>query len=54
MNTAHWHLWGQGFIAIHELFDKVSVELEKYSDLVAERAGGHAGQQLARRLNLGD
>src|ERR1019366_6334992 len=28
---------------IHELFDKVSAEVENYSDLIAERAGGLGG-----------
>ncbi len=34
---------GPAFIAIHELFDKVSTEVENYSDLIAERAGGLGG-----------
>jgi len=43
LKQAHWNVRGPGFIAIHELFDKVSVEIEKYSDLIAERAGGLGG-----------
>lgn len=40
---AHWNVRGPGFIAIHELFDKVSTEVEAFSDLLAERAGGLGG-----------
>ncbi len=43
VKQAHWNVRGPGFIAIHELFDKVSVEVEEYSDLIAERAGGLGG-----------
>jgi starvation-inducible DNA-binding protein len=43
MKQAHWNVRGPGFIAIHELFDKVSVEVENYSDIIAERAGGLGG-----------
>jgi starvation-inducible DNA-binding protein len=40
---AHWNVRGPGFIAIHELFDKVSETVEAYSDMLAERAGGLGG-----------
>ena len=40
---AHWNVRGPNFIAIHELFDKVSVEVENYSDLIAERTRGLGG-----------
>jgi starvation-inducible DNA-binding protein len=43
LKQAHWNVRGPGFIAIHELFDKISVEAENYSDLLAERAGGLGG-----------
>lgn len=43
MKQAHWNVRGPGFIAIHELFDKVSEEIEGYSDLLAEHAGGMGG-----------
>ncbi len=43
MKQAHWNVRGPGFIAIHELFDKVSAEVEDFSDLIAERAGGLGG-----------
>jgi starvation-inducible DNA-binding protein len=43
VKQAHWNVRGQSFIAIHELFDKVSTEVENYSDLIAERAGGLGG-----------
>ncbi len=43
MKQAHWNVRGAGFIAIHELFDRVSEEVESYSDLLAERAGGLGG-----------
>ena len=43
VKQAHWNVRGPSFIAIHELFDKVSTEVENYSDLIAERAGGLGG-----------
>jgi starvation-inducible DNA-binding protein len=43
VKQAHWNVRGPSFIAIHELFDKVSVEVENYSDLIAERARGLGG-----------
>ena len=43
VKQAHWNVRGPSFIAIHELFDKVSGEVENYSDLIAERAGGLGG-----------
>ena len=43
VKQAHWNVRGPGFIAIHELFDKVSTEVEAYSDLIAERASGLGG-----------
>lgn len=43
VKQAHWNVRGPGFIAIHELFDKVAGEVETYSDQIAERAGGLGG-----------
>jgi starvation-inducible DNA-binding protein len=43
LKQAHWNVRGPGFIAVHELFDKVAEEIENYSDLIAERAGGLGG-----------
>ena len=43
VKQAHWNVRGPGFIAIHELFDRVSEDVEKYSDMLAERAGGLGG-----------
>jgi starvation-inducible DNA-binding protein len=43
MKQAHWNVRGPAFIAVHELFDKVSDEAEKFSDLIAERAGALGG-----------
>ncbi|MDZ4790065.1 MAG: DNA starvation/stationary phase protection protein Dps [Hyphomicrobiales bacterium] len=43
VKQAHWNVRGAGFIAIHELFDKVSEAVEEYSDQIAERAGGLGG-----------
>lgn len=34
---AHWNVRGANFIALHELFDKVSSTADEYVDLVAER-----------------
>ena len=43
VKQAHRNVRGPAFIAVHELFDKVSTEVESYSDLIAERAGGLGG-----------
>lgn len=43
VKQAHWNVRGLGFIAIHELFDKVSIAAEAYSDMLAERAAGLGG-----------
>ena len=40
VKQAHWNVRGPEFIAVHELFDKVSQDVENYSDMLAERAGG--------------
>ncbi len=34
---AHWNVKGPNFIALHELFDKVSDEIREFVDLIAER-----------------
>ena len=34
---AHWNVKGPNFIALHELFDSVSEEVEDFVDTVAER-----------------
>ena len=43
VKQAHRNVRGPAFIAVHELFDKVSTEVESYSDLIAERAVGLGG-----------
>jgi starvation-inducible DNA-binding protein len=43
MKQAHWNVRGPSFIAIHELFDRISTEVETYSDLIAERIGALGG-----------
>lgn len=46
---AHWNVRGENFIALHELFDKVSAAADEYADLLAERAvqlGGTAHGSL--------
>ncbi len=43
VKQAHWNVRGPGFMAVHELFDRVSEDVEKYSDMLAERAGGLGG-----------
>ncbi len=43
MKQAHWNVRGPGFIAIHELFDRIAKEVEDCSDQIAERAGGLGG-----------
>ena len=55
---AHWNVKGPGFIALHELFDKIAEESEEYPDLIAERIvqfGGVAEgtiQVVVNRSNL--
>ena len=43
VKQAHWNVRGANFIAVHKLFDTVSEEVEAFSDLLAERAGGLGG-----------
>jgi starvation-inducible DNA-binding protein len=43
VKQAHWNVRGPGFIAVHELFDRVAEEIEGFSDLLAERIGGLGG-----------
>jgi starvation-inducible DNA-binding protein len=58
VKQAHWNVRGANFIAIHKLFDKVSQEVEEFSDMLAERAGGLGGtadgtiQMAAKRSSL--
>lgn len=40
---AHWNVRGPGFMAAHTLFDTVSEEVERFSDMLAERVGGLGG-----------
>ena len=40
MKQAHWNVRGPAFISVHKLFDEVSTEVENFSDMLAERAGG--------------
>jgi starvation-inducible DNA-binding protein len=40
---AHWNVKGPSFIALHELFDKVSEDTEDYVDLMAERIVQYGG-----------
>lgn len=34
---AHWNMKGPDFIALHELFDKITEDMREYADLIAER-----------------
>jgi starvation-inducible DNA-binding protein len=58
VKQAHWNVRGPNFIAIHKLFDTVSEEVEGFSDMLAERAGGLGGtadgtiQMAATRTSL--
>ncbi len=55
VKQAHWNVRGPGFIALHLLFDRLSEQVEAYSDQLAERAralGGEAGGTLQRALAL--
>eukprot|EP01037_Dinobryon_pediforme_P013856 gene13856-13970_t len=46
VKQAHWNVRGPGFMAVHQLFDAVSVKVEDYSDMLAERAGGLGGTAM--------
>jgi starvation-inducible DNA-binding protein len=35
---AHWNVKGPDFIGLHELFDKITEDVETYVDLIAEQA----------------
>lgn len=43
---AHWNVKGMNFIALHELFDQVSTELETHIDDIAERVTTLGGTAL--------
>jgi len=43
VKQAHWNVRGPGFIAAHDLFDRVAGVVEDVSDKLAERAGGLGG-----------
>ena len=43
VKQAHWNVRGPGFIAVHQLFDTISTEVENYSDMIAEHAGELGG-----------
>jgi len=43
---AHWNVKGMSFIGLHELFDRVSVEAEAYTDTIAERITALGGTAL--------
>lgn len=55
---AHWNVKGPDFIALHELFDRIALDTEEYTDLLAERIvqlGGIADGTLrvaAQRTSL--
>jgi starvation-inducible DNA-binding protein len=46
---AHWNVKGPSFMALHELFDKVSEAAEGFSDLVAERIVQLGGTAVGTR-----
>jgi len=43
---AHWNVKGHHFIGLHELFDKVSIAAEAYTDLIAERITALGGTAM--------
>ena len=43
---AHWNVKGMSFIGLHELFDRVSTEVELYTDTIAERITALGGTAL--------
>jgi starvation-inducible DNA-binding protein len=60
LKQAHWNVKGPNFIALHELFDKINVEVDGYVDEIAERAvqlGGVAegtARMVAKRSSLAE
>ncbi|MCC7053668.1 MAG: DNA starvation/stationary phase protection protein Dps [Gemmatimonadaceae bacterium] len=44
VKQAHWNVRGPGFIAVHELFDKVAAAVGDYGDMIAERVGALGGK----------
>ena len=58
LKQAHWNVKGPTFIALHELFDKITESVEDYVDDLAERVvqlGGTAhgtARQAAKRSTL--
>ena len=43
---AHWNVKGMSFIGLHELFDRVSTEVEVFTDTIAERITTLGGTAL--------
>ncbi|HKX84671.1 MAG TPA: DNA starvation/stationary phase protection protein Dps [Pyrinomonadaceae bacterium] len=43
---AHWNVKGMNFIALHELFDRVSTELDTHVDDIAERITSLGGTAM--------
>ena len=43
VKQAHWNVRGPGFIALHELFDKVPERVKAFADQLAERVGSLGG-----------
>lgn len=43
---AHWNVKGPNFIALHELFDRISAELDAHVDNIAERITTLGGTAL--------
>ncbi len=37
VKQAHWNVKGPSFIALHELFDQIALDVRDYTDLIAER-----------------
>ena len=50
---AHWNVKGPHFIGLHELFDKVTEELEEFTDDIAERAIELVRQEMSPQIPAG-
>lgn len=46
IKQAHWNVKGPDFIALHKLFDELSVEIDEYADETAERITALAGHAI--------
>ncbi|MEK7952926.1 DNA starvation/stationary phase protection protein Dps [Luteolibacter soli] len=54
VKQAHWNVRGPNFISLHELFDRLSGELDEIIDELAERATALGGRALGTASRVAD